>query len=285
MSHRCAGLGALAMAVGCRAAEPRVPAPPAAPTATVQWETVSPGVERARVPLAPPGDTGSGVLTALRLDLAAVELVVLVGDERRPTAEERLIENDLVAAINAGMFADDWHTHEGRLTVGDRSLGRDRDDYQSVSVWGPRRPGLPPFQLVDLDETPPRGPALDALEADYTVVNQNLRLIKAPRDNRWARSTETRSWSEAALAIDSAGRPLLLFSATPFVQRDWNDRVLSIPELDVVAAQHLDGGPPAQLSYRDGAAVVTLHGTHETGMSDNARAGPLPFVLGVAPRR
>jgi hypothetical protein len=55
----------------------------------------------------------------------------------------------------------------------------------------------------------------------------------------------------------------------------------------IVAAQHLEGGPEAQLYMNVGGTELELVGSFETGFQDtdkNDVAWPVPNILGVKPR-
>lgn len=75
-------------------------------------------------------------------------------------------------------------------------------------AFNPRKTGLPPAIIVDLDQPE----AMERLEGYHAVV-QNLRLIKGNGINVWAKSDK--KWSEAALGMDRAGRVFFIFCQRP----------------------------------------------------------------------
>jgi Phosphodiester glycosidase len=112
-----------------------------------------------------------------------------------------------------------------------------------------------------------------------------LRLIKRPGSNQWGK--QDRMWSEAALGEDDAGRILFIFSRTPFSMQDLNEELLAAG-IGVVAAQHLEGGPEAQLYVRAGSFKLEQFGSYETLFRENdsnATPWPIPNILGVRPRQ
>jgi hypothetical protein len=128
------------------------------------------------------------------------------------------------------------------------------------------------------------GGAFRAIARDYATVVQNLRLIKRPGLNRW--SQQERRWSEAALGEDDRGNALLIFCRSAYSMHDLNNALLKLP-IGVVAAQHLEGGPEAQLYVRTGDTEVDLFGSYETGFMENdgnRRSSWIPNVIGVARR-
>ncbi len=252
-----------------------------------EWETLAPGMERTTFVAANPNPVGDSRITVIRIDPELWELdivgLTMSGEESRRTAREWCEDYELVACINAGMFATDYRTHVGYLRVGDHVNNGHVNAYQSVAAFDPREgSGLPPFRIFDLDAP---GVTMEAILEDYATVIQNLRLIKRPGLNRWSR--QLKRWSEAALGEDEAGRVLFIFSRSPFSMFDLNRELLAAG-IGLVAAQHLEGGPEAQLFLRVGDVQLEMFGSYETVFREddvNESAWPVPIVLGVRPRR
>ena len=229
---------------------------------------------------APAGDS---TLTVVRIDPEQWELQVLgiseTGDPEGFTAKEWSEKYGFVAATNAGMFHTDYRTHVGYMQADDHVNNPQVNHYRSLAAFAPAQPGLPPFRIVDLDED-----SLDSIADDYDRLVQNLRLIKRPGVNRWGK--QDKRWSEAALGEDGEGRILFIFSRSPYSMHELNRILLNLP-IDLVAAQHLEGGPEAQLYVRHGDWTYDAVGSYETGFyesDDNVRAWPIPNVLGIVPR-
>jgi len=226
------------------------------------WRELAPGLDLGRFASAGRVADPAGDLVVLRVDPERWELRYLSGRAR--TADRWCLDEDLAAAINAGMYQDDGRSHVGFLQVGGEVRHGWANHYQSALVLDPVSETDPLFRLVDLDTTP-----LDSLRTRWRTVAQNLRLVKRPGENRW--SPQDRRWCEAALGEDGEGRALLIHCRTPRSMHELIAILLALP-LDLVAAQHLEGGQHAQLSVR--------------GVDDPAAAAapPVPNVLGVAPR-
>lgn len=85
---------------------------------------------------------------------------------------------------------------------------------------------------------------------------------------------------------DTQGRILFIFSRSPFTMHDLNRELLSMG-IGVVAAQHLEGGPEAQLYLHVGDEELETFGSYETSFrenDDNAAPWPVPNVLGIRRR-
>ena len=251
------------------------------------WTAIAPGLDLGDFPIASPaGEAATATITILRIDPATWSLEFLTPDDTDKatllTARQWCEQHDLTAAINAGMFAVDFRAHVGFAATQGRVLSEIVNDYQSVAVFDPA-PGraLPPFRLFDLDAP---GVTLESIRRDYGSVVQNLRLIKRPGENRWPQ--QDKRWSEVALAEDDQGRIMFVFCRSPLTMHDFNEALLGLG-IGIVAAQHLDGGPPAQLYLRAGTVERDLVGSYETGVrqdESNVTAWPIPNVLGIRRR-
>jgi len=256
-----------------------------AATGAPDWQTLAPGMELKYV--TPRGASGgNSPITVLRMDPKQWELALLgssqTGDAAGRTVREWCAKGKFTAAINAGMFATDQKTHVGYMRSGEHVNSSKRNAYQSVAAFNPRDKSLPAFRIFDLDTL---GVTFDGILKDYGSVVQNLRLIKRPTVNVWP--PQDKKWSEAALGEDDAGRILFIFSRAPFSMHDLNQELLGAG-IGLVAAQHLEGGPEAQLYFRAGSVEKEMSGSYETSFLENdtnAILWPIPNVLGVRPRQ
>jgi hypothetical protein len=250
------------------------------------WQLLSPGMELKYLAVTRPNATAGARLTVLRIDPHLWELEIMgtsrTGETAGHTAREWCETHKLTAAINAGMFKTDGKTHVGFMRFRDHLNNGRVNSYQSVAAFDARDPGsLAPFRIFDLDRP---GATVESILEDYRSAVQNLRLIKRPGVNQWGQ--QDRVWSEAALGEDSSGRVLFLFSRAPFSMHDLNQQLLSAG-IGLVAAQHLEGGPEAQLYLRVGEMQLESFGSYETSFRENdsnAKPWPIPNVLGVRPR-
>jgi hypothetical protein len=275
--HLLAGI--LVVLVG---AEPGVPA-----EAASSWHTLAAGMEILRVESRKQSRLGDSRITLLRIDPSRWELevmgVVQTGEAGGHTAREWAQKHRYTAAINAGMFAADNKTHLGYVRSRDHVYNDRLNRYQSMMAFD-RRAGknAPDFRIFDLDSA---GASLPAILADYSSVVQNLRLIKRPGLNQWGK--QSREWSEAAVGEDNDGRVLFIYSRSPFSMHDLNQELLA-SGIGVVAAQHMEGGPEAQLYVHTADIELEMFGSYETSFKENDQnqaPWPVPNVIGVRPRK
>jgi hypothetical protein len=250
------------------------------------WQTLAPGMELAEFTAAKASFTGDSRITVVRIDPALWQLEFMgisrTGERTGHTAREWCEGHNLTAAINAGMYGTDRRTHLGYLRSGGHVNNGGVNNYQSVAAFDPRGgAGLPPFRIFDLDAP---GVTMKGILKDYAGAVQNMRLLKRPGVSVWSR--QEKEWSEAALGEDDAGRILFIFCRSPYSMYDLNRELLA-SGIGLVAAQHLEGGPAAELYLRAGDVERELVGSYETFFwedDDNDRQWPIPNVLGVRPR-
>ena len=87
------------------------------------WETIADGLQLGRFKAAEEAPAGDSAITVLRVDPTMFEVQLLsiseTGDKRGRTARQWCEKYDLVAAVNAGMYAEDHSTHIGYMKSGD----------------------------------------------------------------------------------------------------------------------------------------------------------------------
>jgi uncharacterized protein YigE (DUF2233 family) len=233
------------------------------------WKSLQPGVDFTTVALKP-----HGTLYVVRVDPQQATLDVGLASEKGSSRTAAAWSRDagMSVVINLGMFQSDQRSNVGYLRHGSHANNPRFNAYRSVLAANPGT------LWVDLDQGKPD-------LSKYNIVVQNLRLIAAGRKNVWAPTS--RRWSEAALAQDSKGRLLFLFSRSPYSMHDFNALLLKLP-LDIQRAMHLEGGPEASLSIHAAGVDLDLSGSFETGFSENdanVRQWPIPNVLGVLSQR
>jgi hypothetical protein len=252
----------------------------------VEWDPIAPGLEIGAFRASAPSEVGDSRILIVRIDPGEWELTLVgrsaTGDVSGRTAREWAQAHGLVVATNAGMFATDYVTHVGYMECRGHVNSRGVNRYQSVAAFHPRPgSGQPPFRLFDLDEP---GVTLESIRESYESLVQNLRLIKRSAENRWG--PQEKRWSEAALGEDEEGNALLVFSRSPFSMHDLNEELIAA-DIGLVALQHLEGGPEAQLYVGWGELELELAGSFETSFRENdgnAVAWPVPNVLGIRAR-
>lgn len=248
------------------------------------WTTLAQGLDLAQFKVQESAPAGDSLITVLRIDPAQWDLRILSvvdgEDAQAKSTREWCHTYGMTAAINAGMFNTDNRTHTGYMKCGNHTNNATINRYKSVAAFSPGDSKAAPFRIFDLDETD-----LSAIENDYSCVIQNLRLIDRSGRNRW--TEQSNKWSEAALGEDRQGRVLFIYCRSPYSMHDFNRILLGLP-IELVCAQHLEGGPEAQLYLSAGGRELELVGSYETGFNEsdwNTRAWPVPNVIGITQRK
>jgi hypothetical protein len=253
---------------------------------SLQWQSLAPGLDLGRFIHRSGPDAAEIHVVVVRIDPTLWDLRLGLASETDGvdglSAREWCQRQGFAAAINAGMFATDDLTHIGYLQhrghVNNPRLSR----YQSMAAFCPRTQDVVPFKIFDMDAD---DFSLNEVKRDYNCVVQNLRLIKRPGQNRW--EPNAKAWIEAALGEDRHGRALMIFSRTPQSMYALNETLLAMP-LELVSAQHLEGGPEAQLFVSVGDFRLEIVGGYENSRGPGAllsAAWPLPNVIGISPRK
>jgi hypothetical protein len=251
------------------------------------WKQIAPGMDIKTINTKTKSNNGDSQISVVRIDPRQWELVfkgINQPDESEAkTVREWCESNNLTAAINAGMFASDYETHVGYFRIRDRVYNSHVNSYKSVMAFDPHKgKEVPPFRIFDLDA---EGITIQAILEDYGSAVQNLRLIKKPGINVW--NQQEREWSEAAIGEDNTGHILFIFSRSPFTMHDLNKELLK-SGIGIVAAQHVEGGPEAQLYIKAGNFELEIFGSFETSYNEDDRNGtpwPIPNILGVRPKK
>jgi hypothetical protein len=221
---------------------------------------------------------GDNKITSLRFDTSyyAFDVYCAVDYDSTPkTVSQWSRKLGLVAATNAGMYGKDYLSHIGYLKhKGSVRNSYFRDDYKTVFVCNPAVRGIPSVRLVDLQ-------CIDfkVLMRQYNTVMQNIRMISCDGRNVWGQ--QSRQWSIAALATDSAGAIFLLFSQSPYSVHDFIDMIQRLMP-SIVCAMYLEGGAPAALYCQTEKMTVALSGYKNIGERDYIRLDqPMPNIIGI----
>lgn len=246
------------------------------------WKELAPGLSFAEFKLDIGSPVGDSVVSILRVNPGHWQFTVLCAEVdnngENLTSREWADKFNLSAVINAGMFAKDYSTHIGYLASGAYTNNSNINNYQSVALFNPKEKNLPVFQIADLDNHP-----FSSFLGKYEQIVQNLRLIKHPGENRWPQ--QAKIWSEAALGMDKQGNCLFIFSRSPYSMHDLNLELLKLP-IELVSAQHLEGGPEAQLFVKSKSFSYERIGSFETNFfesNSNASFYRIPNIIGIKP--
>ena len=247
------------------------------------WDSLAPGMELRWLKAIPITSIGDSGICVVRIDPAFWQMefigVSAANDTISRTARQWAQGYGLAIAINAGMYATDYKTHVGYTEIRGQVISRRINVYQSIAAFDPKDPRKArPFRIFDLDQP---GVTVQSIRRDYASLVQNLRLVKRPGENRWEK--QEKEWSETALGEDRKGRILFVFCRSPVSMYDFNRELLAA-DIGLVALQHLEGGPQAQLFLKAGDFELEMSGNYTTFLNENkgnTTPPPIPNVLGM----
>jgi len=258
-----------------------LPALAAGRAGAIDWQELEPGLELA-APVAPhPAAEGDSQIWIVRLDPKRYELELLnasaLPDGATRTAKGWAGEGPFVAVINAGMYQGDYRTSlslmQRRGHVNNPHLTKDR----TVLAFDPLDSAVPPVQIIDRSCQD-----FAELRQRYAGLVQSIRMISCQRENVWRQQDQR--WSISSIAMDDAGRILLLHVRSPFSTHDLIENLLELP-LGLTRAMYLEGGTQAQLYVKAGGREIERVGSRGSrGLSGNVMALPIPNALAVRRR-
>lgn len=208
---------------------------------------------------------GDSKITIIKINPKLYSLKLLTVselNENRMTVQDWVEKYNLICAINAGMFQTDYKSNVGYMKnykhINNSKINK---KYFSFAAFNPLNNDNYSFYIFDSDKTD-----IDQILKSYSTVIQNLRLIKRSGKNRW--NKQNKKWSEAALGQDEKGNILFIFSRSPFSMYEFNENLLSFP-INIVCAQHLEGGPEASLYLNHNGFEIKQVGSYETDFNEN----------------
>jgi hypothetical protein len=242
---------------------------------------LAPGLTVERVAAGDGGPAGTCV-TLVRVDPARYALRVLSAshDGQARGADAWAKDFAQTGVINSSMYMDDGHS-TGRLRdahATDRAA--DNPQMGAFLLFDPIDAKDPPLGLVGRGCP---GVDVDALQQRYRGVVQNYRLMDC--DGKPVPWKGDKHFSAAAVAVDSAGRLVLVHTRAPWQMRSFARRIAA-PELGLAAAMYVEGGPEASLYVHAGEEEIREVGSWQDGFWDasNTAYWPIPNVLAFAPR-
>ncbi|MES2638320.1 MAG: phosphodiester glycosidase family protein [Myxococcota bacterium] len=181
----------------------------------------------------------------------------------------------LLGAINASMYAPDQRTAVSLLVADGHINNPTLSTDNTVLAFGGGQAG----RIIDrtCEDLP-------ALRVRYPTLIQGIRMLGCDGANVW--EEQPRRWSEAAIGQSADGDILFLFARTPWSAHRFVEHARGL-DLGLVRLQHADGGPPAQLAWRDGDRIVGLVGSYESDVRENdlsVDATDVPNLVGVRAR-
>jgi len=247
------------------------------------WRTLEPGLELGAFVAPVAARSGDSTVRVVRVDPEKWELVLLntsaPGEGDLHTAREWCERHGCAAAINASMYQTDYRRSVSLMRTRDHVNNSYVSKDNTVLAFDRLDGDVPPVQIIDrtCQDFP-------SVSKSYGTLVQSIRMISCRGNNVWEQ--QKRRYSTAAVAMDGAGRLLMIHCRSPYSTHDFIDILLGLP-LDIVNAMYVEGGPESQLAVDAGGERHEFVGSFESGFLEsdlNRRAWPIPNVVAVRAR-
>ncbi len=249
--------------------------------AQLVWQKIDSGLSILEVPSPKKSEYGTNTITIVKIDPRYYNFEMINAtaiDSAQRTAAGWCREQNLLAAVNAGMFSlDDKITNTGYLRNYDHvNNAKWNPRYNMVLAFHPKAAGVPPIQLIDMlcDDWP-------ALLEKYDTYVQGLRIVDCRKQIVWEKSAKR--WSMVLWGMDSQGNVLWCFTRSPYPVTDFS-QILQRLQIGLTKLMYLEGGPEASLFLRHPNKNLLLMGSYETGFREddhNQVFWNIPNVIGI----
>lgn len=255
----------------------------AAPAAPADWRELEPGLELGEFVSPVAARSGDSRIRVVRADPARWDCVLLntsaPGEGELRTAREWCEKHDCAAAINASMYQTDYRRSVSLMRTRDHVNNSYLSKDNTILAFDRLDEGVPPVQIIDRTCQD-----FAALAERYGSLVQSIRMISCRGNNVWEQ--QKRRHSTAAVAVDGAGRLLMIHCRSPYSTHDFIDILMTLP-LDIAVAMYVEGGPESQLYVGAGGVEREYVGSFESGFIEselNRRAWPVPNVVALRKR-
>lgn len=246
------------------------------------WHVLEPGLEFGIFQT--PDSSERATIHVLRIDPNYFEFRLLNASATSPqqlrTAREWCREYELVAAINASMYQEDYLSSVSLMRtsghINNPRLSKDK----TILAFDRRTSNVPLLKIIDR-----QCENFDDWKPYYTTFVQSIRMISCKGQNVWRPNSQ--KWSIAAIAIDTEGRGLFIHVRVPYSTHEVINILLDLP-LRISRAMYAEGGREAQLYIRSGNQEYEFVGSYGPGFgehTDNQHAARLPNVIAIARRK
>jgi hypothetical protein len=222
-------------------------------------------------------------INVLRLDPQYYEFALLTASEYdlpAQTLKEWCKKFGYEIAFNAGMYAEDNKTTIGYCKNYDHIINPWLNRHKAVLAFNPNDTESVPVRIINRSCED-----FDSLKVNYNTFLQSIRMLGCNGGNTWNPSQEKHSI--LALAEDSAGRVLILFSQPPISVHDFIDRVIDL-KLGITDMMYLEGSFQAGLVINTSNFRRLVYGVIEDlwpiKISSDGRI-PLPNVIAVRKKK
>jgi len=244
------------------------------------WHYLEPGLSLGTYSDSPTTGKAEESVYILKIDPVLFDVNLFCAsqyDQKSRSMQAWSMDFELIAVINAGMYATDLSTSVGYLkSSGHLNNSRINSTYKCIFACQPLDSTLSPVKIFDL--------TCDNFESyadKYHSALQSIRMISCQQENVWEPQDD--QWSIAALGIDKEEQLLFIYSFIPRSVHDFINLLLKLP-LRIHTAMYLEGGIQAGLYVSAGGLQRNLPWDKRPEIllnNDSQAERPLPNVIGI----
>jgi hypothetical protein len=258
------------------------PAPAIQNDLKIGWTILEEGLELGIFVSPQASEVGDSLIRVLRISPEHFRLRLLnTSAAEGPsalTAKQWCLRYDLIAAINASMYQEDYRTSVSLMRTRDHINNPRLSKDMSVLAFDRRRNDIPFVKIIDRECDD-----FQAWKTRYGTLVQSIRMVSCKGKNVWTQ--QPRRWSTAAVGTDTDGRVLFVHVRSPYSTHDLINILKKLP-LAVSRLMYTEGGPQAQLYIRHNRSEFEFLGffSPDLGEGNNLIARPIPNVIGIERR-
>ena len=243
------------------------------------WQKIDEGLYLSEFTATQKSSFADNIITVLKIDPAHYNFQLFSAkkkSEQIKTAKQWGERRKLVAAVNAGMYLDDYATNVGYMKVRDFTNNGKLNKDNTIAAFNRKDESVPEVQIIDRTCQD-----WEELKHKYHSFTQSIRMIDCNQQNRW--SQQPKIWSMVVMGMDKKGNALLIFTRSPYSVHDFIKILLS-SSLDLYNLMYLEGGPEASFYLNHNGVKREKMGSYETGFLENDSNNefwPIPNIIGI----
>jgi uncharacterized protein YigE (DUF2233 family) len=224
-------------------------------------------------------EIGDSKITIVKIDPDYYDFKLLSASENNDsslTVRQWAQKHNLIAAVNAGMYQQDYRTSVGYMKNFDHVNNPSFNKGNTIFVFNALDSTVKPAQIIDRTCQD-----FETIRQRYHSMVQSIRMINCHQENVW--SQQPKKWSMVVLGADMEGNILFIFSRSPYSVHDFINILLQLP-ISIYNAMYLEGGAEATLYFSAGDIKLEKFGSFENAFVEYDEINnpwPVPNVLGI----
>jgi len=245
------------------------------------WQELAPGLDLGIFSSPLPSEIGDSKIRVLRIDPQRYTFRLLSASAfengRALSAKQWSQQNNLVAAINASMYQEDYKSSVSLMRSGAHINNPRLSKDMTILAFDRKSAEVPLVKIIDRECED-----FKIWQKKYRTMVQSIRMISCTGKNVWTKQPQ--KWSTAAIGVDERDRVLFIHVGSPYSTHDLIDILKKLP-LSISRAMYAEGGPQAQLYINIGDHEHEFVGNYDIEIQGNMKkliSRPVPNVVGIS---